>query len=87
MLVEDVSVAINDAQEKQTGEQIYSKYMNTSVGLPEAQQDTALNLHYFLSSCEIRCRLMTGTSPRKSLESFTKNLYLVKLIHEVTAVN
>lgn len=80
-------VAINDAREKQTGEQIYSKYMNTSIELPEAQQDTALNLHYFLSSCEIRCWLMTGTSPRKSLESLGTNLHLVKLIHEVIAVN
>lgn len=51
------------------------KWMNTSAELPEAQQDTALNLHYFLSSWEIMCQFMTATSSRKSLESLGTNSY------------
>ncbi len=48
-----VSVVIDAAWEKQTRDQIYSEWMIKSINLPEAQQDNALQLHYFLSSCEI----------------------------------
>lgn len=55
-----VNVIVDDAWAKQTGDQISSKWMIEGVDLPEAQQDNALKLHYFLSSCEspalIQCK-------------------------------
>lgn len=53
VLYQHVNVVVDAAWEKQTRDQIYSKWKIKSIDLPEAQQDNALKLHYFLSSCEI----------------------------------